>query len=283
MLSVIIPANNEETLLGACLDSLLASESTFCAIEVVVVANGCTDRTAEVARSYRTRVEARGWGLKVLDLVEGGKMHALNAGDKAASHPWRAYLDADVTVAPALLDQLCRALDGPKAVYASGTLRITAQSWVSRAYAATYRQVPFMARGVPGCGLFAVNAAGRARWDSFPDIISDDTFVRLLFKPQERIAVRATYNWPVVEGFAALVRVRRRQDRGARQVATMYPHLMAHEDKAALGIGGMLMLFARNPVGFAVYSSVAVAVRTGPSKLGVGGSQVGIADWSRGR
>lgn len=283
MLSVIIPANNEEALLGACLDALLSSDSTFCAIEVIVVANGCADHTAKVAQSYRARAEARGWKMKVLDLAEGGKMRALNAGDAAASLPWRAYLDADVTIAPVLLDQLCRALDGPKAVYASGTLRITAQGWVSRAYAATYRQVPFMARGVPGCGLFAVNAAGRARWDTFPDIISDDTFVRLLFRPQERVAVRATYNWPVVEGFGALVRVRRRQDRGARQVAALYPDLMAHEDKAALGLGGMLMLFARNPVGFAVYSSVALAVRTSSSKRGAGVSQVGIADWSRGR
>ncbi len=283
MLSVIIPANNEEALLGACLDSLLASDSTYCAIEVIVVANGCTDRTAALARSYKAQAEARGWTLKVLDLAEGGKMNALNAGDAAAGLPWRAYLDADVTVAPALLDQLCRALDGPKAVYASGSLRITAQGWVSRAYAATYRQVPFMARGVPGCGLFAVNAAGRARWDRFPDIISDDTFVRLLFKPEERVAVRAAYNWPVVEGFGALVRVRRRQDRGARQVAALYPHLMAHEDKAALGLGGMLMLFARNPVGFAVYSSVAVAVRTGERQRGTGISQVEVADWSRGR
>lgn len=283
MLSVIIPANNEEALVGACLDALFASDSTFCAIEVIVVANGCTDHTAKVAQSYKARAELRGWKLKVLDLVEGGKMRALNAGDAAASLPWRAYLDADVTVTPALLDQLCRALDGSKTVYASGTLRITAQGWVSRAYAATYRQVPFMARGVPGCGLFAVNAAARARWDTFPDIISDDTFVRLLFRPKERVAVSATYNWPVVEGFSALVRVRRRQDRGARQVAALYPDLMAHEDKAALGLGGMLMLFARNPVGFAVYSSVAVAVRTGANQRGAGASQVGMTDWSRGR
>ena len=283
MLSVIIPANNEQALLGACLNSLLASDSTACTVEIIVVANGCTDRTVEVARGYVAQAQARGWKMQVLDLPEGGKMRALNAGDAAARLPWRAYLDADVTVAPGLLNQLCRALDGPKAAYASGTLRITAQGWVSRAYAAPYRQVPFMARGVPGCGLFAVNAAGRARWDSFPDIISDDTYVRLLFRPEERIAVPATYDWPVVEGFGALVRVRRRQDRGARQVAALYPELMAHEDKPRLGPGGMLALFARNPVGFAVYSGVALAVRMGDRHRGSAASGVVMADWSRGR
>ncbi|MFU8883178.1 MAG: glycosyltransferase family 2 protein [Rhodobacterales bacterium] len=283
MLSVIIPANNEEALLGSCLKSLLASESPGCAIEIVVVANGCTDRTADLARDHVAQAVARGWRMQVLDLPEGGKMNALNAGDAAARLPWRAYLDADVTVAPALLDQLCRALDGPKAAYASGTLRITAQGWISRAYAATYRQVPFMARGVPGCGLFAVNAAGRARWGRFPDIISDDTYVRLLFRPSERVAVPATYQWPVVEGFGALVRVRRRQDRGARQVAALYPDLMKNEDKPRLGLGGMLMLLARNPVGFAVYSGVALAVRLGGRRGRLSASGVAVADWSRGR
>ncbi len=283
MLSVIIPANNEEALLGSCLKSLLASDSPACAIEIVVVANGCTDRTADLARDYVAQATARGWRMQVLDLAEGGKMNALNAGDAAARLPWRAYLDADVTVAPSLLDQLCRALDGPKAAYASGTLRITAQGWISRAYAATYRKVPFMARGVPGCGLFAVNAAGRARWGRFPDIISDDTYVRLLFRPSERVAVPASYYWPVVEGFGALVRVRRRQDRGAWQVAALYPDLMANEDNPRLGLGGMLMLFARNPVGFTVYSSVALAVRLGGRSKRAAASGVAVADWSRGR
>ena len=282
MLSVIIPANNEEALIGACLSSILASDSPACPVEIVVVANGCTDRTAAVAQGFVSQAEARGWKMQVLDLAQGGKMRALNAGDAAASLPWRAYLDADVMLSRGLLNQLCHALDGPKARYASGTLRITARGTISKAYAATYRKVPFMANGVPGCGLFAVNAAGRARWGKFPDIISDDTYVRLLFRPEERVAVRATYDWPVVEGFRTLVRVRRRQDRGTRQVAALFPKLMANEDKARLGLTGMMHLFLRNPVGFAVYSSVALAVRLGDRRRNtVPGSAV--ADWSRGR
>lgn len=282
MLSVIIPANNEEALIGACLTAILASDSPACPVEIVVVANGCTDRTAEVAQGFVAQALARGWKMTVLDLTQGGKMRALNAGDDAASLPWRAYLDADVTVSRGLLNQLCHALDGPKARYASGTLRITAKGTISKAYAATYRKVPFMAHGVPGCGLFAVNAAGRARWGKFPDIISDDTYVRLLFRPEERVAVAATYDWPVVEGFRTLVRVRRRQDRGTRQVAGLFPNLMENEDKARLGLTGMMHLFLRNPVGFAVYSSVAVAVRLADQRWSRAPGSV-AADWSRGR
>jgi glycosyltransferase involved in cell wall biosynthesis len=282
VLSIIIPANNEEALLGACLSSILACDSPACGIEIVVVANGCTDRTAAVAQGFVPQARARGWRMQVLDLPQGGKMRALNAGDAAASLPWRAYLDADVTVSCGLLNQLCQALDGPKARYASGSLRITARGLVSRAYAATYRRVPFMLKGVPGCGLFAVNAAGRARWGKFPDIISDDTYVRLLFRPEERIAVRASYDWPLVEGFRALVKVRRRQDRGVRQVAALYPDLMQNEDKARLGLRGILHLAVRNPVGFAVYAGVALAVRIGDSQRDMA-MGTALPDWSRGR
>lgn len=282
MLSVIIPANNEEALIGACLTAILASDSPACPVEIVVVANGCTDRTAEVAQGFVAQALARGWKMTVLDLMQGGKMRALNAGDDAASLPWRAYLDADVMVLRGLLNQLCHALGGPKAHYASGTLRITAKGTISKAYAATYRKVPFMAHGVPSCGLFAVNAAGRARWGKFPDIISDDTYVRLLFRPEERVAVRASYDWPIVEGFRALVKVRRRQDRGVRQVGALFPDLMANEDKARLGLRGIVHLAARNLVGFAVYSSVALAVRLGDQRRDVPAGAV-LADWSRGR
>lgn len=283
MLSIIIPANNEEAFLGACLSSLLACDSPACPVEIVVVANGCTDGTADVARGFVDQAQARGWRMQVLDLAQGGKMRALNAGDAAAHWPWRAYLDADVTLSRPLLKQLCATLDGPKARYASGRLRITAQGFVSRAYAATYRRVPFMARGVQGCGLFAVNAAGRARWGQFPDIISDDTYVRLLFRPEERVAVSANYDWPIVEGFAALIRVRQRQDRGVRQVAALYPDLLANDDKASLGVTGAAMLFLRNPVGFAVYASVALAVRWQDRRQRGTISGAALPDWSRGR
>ncbi len=46
MISVIIPANNEEGYIGTCLDLLLASDPPAKgAMQVIVVANGCMDDT----------------------------------------------------------------------------------------------------------------------------------------------------------------------------------------------------------------------------------------------
>jgi glycosyltransferase involved in cell wall biosynthesis len=273
LFSIIIPAANEERLIGACLAALAASDPVPVAVEVIVVANGCRDATVQAAEALRPAIAARGWRLLVLDLPQGGKPAALRAGDAAASGGLRAYLDADVTVSAPLLAQLAGALDRPDAAYASGRVRITAQGRIARAYARLWARVPFMARGVPGCGLFAVNAAGRARWGDWPDIISDDTFARLQFAPAERHGVAATYDWPIAEGFGNLVRVRRRQDRGVAEIAARFPALAAHDDKARLGLRGLIGLGLTDPAGFAVYAAVALGVRLSHGPDG----------WSRGR
>ena len=270
-LSVIIPASNEADYIGACLTALFASGPLDA--ECIVVANGCRDATAAVAQGFAAQATAAGWALTVLDLPQGGKPNALNAGDRTARGALRAYLDADVVVSPPLMAQLIAALGGDSPRYATGTAEIPrAQSWVTRAYARFWQRLPFAQSNAPGYGLFAVNPAGRARWGDFPAIISDDTFVRLQFEPHERVQVPASYAWPMIEGFSALTRVRRRQDAGVAEIDRLYPGLLAREAKARLGKADLLALALRDPLGFATYAAVSLAVRL---RRGQG--------WTRGR
>ncbi|WP_349768706.1 glycosyltransferase family 2 protein [Rhodobacter sp. NTK016B] len=261
-LSVIIPANNEERYIHACLSALLASEGPG-TLQVIVVANGCTDQTVSLSMARGAAFAARGWRLEVLDLPGLGKMGALNAGDQAAAYPARVYLDADVVVSPPLLAQLGEALDDDRALYVSGQPHVTAQGWLSRAFARFWVQVPFVANGVPGFGLFAVNGAGRGRWDKFPEIISDDTYVRVHFAPDERIKVAASYDWPLVEGFETLVRVRRRQDQGVAELERLIPDKMANEAKDTPPRGWLMQRALADPMAFVVYAAVKLAVRLG--------------------
>ncbi len=273
-LSVIIAARNEERYIAACLNALLAQDPLVDQVEVIVAANACTDQTVAVAKSFNTAFATRGWGLIVLDLAEGGKLGALNAAEARARGMGLVYLDADVRCEPALLRQLALALAVPEPRYATGTLAVApARAWITRAYANVWTELPFVKDGAVGAGLFAVNRPGRARWGQFPDIISDDTFVRLQFTRNERVEVPALYHWPMVEGFRNLVRVRRRQDAGVAEIHRLYPKLIANEEKSPIGWRGFLGLFVANPLGFLVYLSVHLAVRL----------QKKSPDWTRGR
>lgn len=271
-ISILIPANNEEHYIGPCLEGLLAQVTTHSA-EVIVSANACTDATVNIANGYKDRFAGKGWRLEVIDSPIGGKPAALNRADAAAIGQTRIYLDADVVMSPMLMDGLATALSASEPVYASGKLVVSpAKSWVTRAYGRIWCRLPFMAEGVPGAGLFAVNAEGRKRWVEFPQIISDDTFVRLQFDPDERVLVPASYTWPLVEGFSALVRVRRRQNAGVDELEELYPGILNREGKTPLTPGYLAKLMLTDPIGMAVYLTVSLAVR---AKRGTG--------WSRGR
>jgi len=263
VISVIIPAHNEAAYIPACLEALLAA--TGADLQVIVVANACTDETAALAH---------GFGVTVIETVQPGKLNALNLGEAEASGHVLAYLDADVIVSPEVMAQLAQALAGTAPRYASGRPVITAHSLFSRSYARFWRKLPFIARGVPGFGLFAVNRAGRARWGAFPQIISDDTFVRLCFAPHERVMVSATYCWPMIEGFANLVRVRRRQDLGVQEISNRFPDLLQNEDATSPSMARIAGMALRDPVGFAAYALVKLAVKTSYAR-GEG--------WARGR
>lgn len=270
-LSVIIPAHDEAGRIGACLRALFASDPVPGGAEAIIVANGCSDGTVAEARA--TQDAAVDWHVTVLDRAEPGKIAAIAAGEARARGAILAYIDADVVVSPPLCAEIAALLDRPDAAYASGRVTIPGpHSRLSRLYARFYRAVPFFHHGVPGCGLFAMTRAGRARWGDWPDIISDDTFARLHFAPSERHAASAPYSWPVVEGWAALVRVRRRQDAGVAEIARRFPMLVANDDPRPGARRRLLRAVLARPVAATVYAAVRLAARLRPAQ-----------GWARGR
>jgi glycosyltransferase involved in cell wall biosynthesis len=275
MPSIVIPANNESATLGPCLDSLVAQ--TFIGpVEIIVSANACIDNTIAVAESRRKKITARGWKLIIIDRPNPGKTAALNAADAVTTYHIKIYLDADVICSDTLITELVKALDTNDPRYASGTLTLTpSKSWVTRQFGKTWEKLPFMRTNVPGAGVFAVNETGRGRWGAFPNIISDDGYVRLLFKPSERVRVPSTYSWPLAEGFVNLVRVRRRQDAGNLELSTKYPELLINESKRKLTMHDHLLLFASRPISYFIYVILILAVRYGP--------RADTNEWARGR
>jgi len=262
-ITIVIPAHNEADYIAPCLRALLDQSDTAGVMQVIVAANACTDDTVPTCRAFAPEFAARGSGLRVLDLPAPGKTAALNSAEEGLVPGMRVYLDADVICAPDMIAQLREALTTDAPRYATGRLTVApARSAITRAYGRLWQELPFFKSGAVGAGLFAMNAAGRARWDTFPQIISDDTFVRLSFAPSERIEVPARYHWPMIEGFAGLVKVRRRQDAGVHEIRRLYPELLVNDDAPALGKFGAVRLALRRPWAFAVYLSVHLAVKT---------------------
>lgn len=274
-ISVIIAARNEEAYIDRCLSALLVqAEVPTGPVEVIVAANACTDATVAIASTRSAAFAARGWHLHVIELPTGGKLGALIAAEALAQGHIYAYLDADVVCDPPLLAQLNAALATTAPRYATGTLAVArADSMITRAYARIWQRLPFVQSGAVGAGLFAMNRPGRARWGVWPQIISDDTFARLNFAPSERVEVSARYHWPMVEGFANLIRVRRRQDAGVKEIASLYPALLGNEAKAPLTKSHLVRLACTDPAGLAVYLAVHIAVRLRPPS----------ETWTRGR
>lgn len=273
-MSVIIPAHNEAAYIANTLEALLRSDLTGLDAQAIVVANGCTDDTAAIARTFQDQAQEAGWRFQVIDSVQGGKPLALDLGEAECTGEVLVYLDADVIVSRGLVGALARALDSDTPLYGSGTPVISrSRSAITRAYARIWTRLPFFETRAPGFGLFAMNRAGRARWDSWPRIIGDDAFARLNFGPEDRVQVPDTYEWPLSDGFLALVRVRRRQDQGVREVMGFRPDLEANEDKLALGASGTFKLFLSDPVGWLVYAAVKLASRLPARGQG----------WARGR
>lgn len=85
-ISVVIPAYNAETFLLRAIESVLAQ--TFPPSEVIVVDDGSTDRTGDVARQFGDRV-------RFFHQENAGVSAARNLGIEKAQGEWIAFLDAD--------------------------------------------------------------------------------------------------------------------------------------------------------------------------------------------
>ena len=112
LISVIIPARNEERRLPACLQAL-AEQDYRGQVQVIVVPNGCSDSTASVARSHVGRMAPGQTLLVSQEMQAGSKPEALNKGDRLARAGQRVYLDADALLSSNALSMMAKALEQP--------------------------------------------------------------------------------------------------------------------------------------------------------------------------
>ena len=250
--SVIIPAHDEAGVIARTLHALAPLAPG--GIEVVVAANGCSDDTAEVARSVP--------GTRVLDLPEPGKTAALNAADEVARSWPRLYLDADITVTPQSVLDVFAHLDAGGGALAARPPYVWQSSGagpIVRSYYRARSRMPSMSRALWGAGAYALSQEGHRRVAPFPDVVADDVFVDQAFTEVEKAIVPTA---PVVvrtpRSAGALLSVLRRQARGPAELG-VDTSCSTLRELAGTVSGPLTLLDAL------VYAGLAVAARSGPA------------------
>lgn len=115
LLSFVIPAFNEEILIGECLTSvctLVAKHPLHAQMEIIVVNNASTDKTKQIAESFE--------GVKVVDEPQKSLYKARRAGAAVAKGKILAHIDSDTVLTDIWIDAALKHFNNPKVVALSG-------------------------------------------------------------------------------------------------------------------------------------------------------------------
>ncbi|GAA5525539.1 hypothetical protein Maes01_02109 [Microbulbifer aestuariivivens] len=253
--AVIIPAHNEEQSITALLRAL--SPGMQASLYTVTVAcNGCTDRTAAIVRYHFPEV-------RCIELSQASKVAALNAAERQGamdaaagdrdggaresenekeSGGWQAgypriYIDADVVINTSAVVSLiaaCRQASQPVVVAPRAVPITDGCAWIVRAYYRAWQKTVFFQQQGFGSGVYGLNRAARDKFDRFPNLISDDGFVRQRLAYQNILVVESAKS--LVQSprdLAGLIRIKTRSKLGCLEMNPRFPLPAAPASPAA--------------------------------------------------
>jgi glycosyltransferase involved in cell wall biosynthesis len=156
-ISVVLPAFNEEKLIGATLQAVHSARSAFAVIgwesEVVVCDNNSTDRTGEIARAA---------GAQVVFEPVNQIARARNAGAAAATGDWLIFVDADSQVSRELFADVAEVISGGRHLAGGCTVRLDHAPWWTGLFLHGWTAISLCARWAAGSFIFVEAEAFRA-------------------------------------------------------------------------------------------------------------------------
>ena len=154
--SVVIPAYNEEKLLGETLGHVNTARRVFDELgwgsELVVCDNNSNDRTAEIAGSA---------GAKVVFEPINQIGRARNTGAKAAAGEWLIFVDADSHPSPALFRDVAGEISSGKSLAGGSTVALAGRYPVARIIIHSWNFLSRVFRWAPGSFIFCEAAVFR--------------------------------------------------------------------------------------------------------------------------
>ena len=181
--SVVIPAHNEAATIGRSL-GVLHRGADGVELDVVVVCNGCSDTTAQVARRADPCAQ-------VIEIARPSKAEAVRVGNATARVFPRVHLDADVELDGASLLALLEPLRDGRALATAPRRSISREGcsvWVSWYYD-VWEALPQVESALFGRGVVALTEAAQVRVAALAPMMSDDLAMSETFTATERLVV----------------------------------------------------------------------------------------------
>src|ERR1041384_3222448 len=148
-ISIIIPAFNEEKLLGKTLRRVRQSSNAFAnlnwEVELIVCDNNSTDRTAAIAQAN---------GARVVFEPHNQISRARNCGAAAASGDWLVFVDADSRPTPDLFAEVSSAIKAGKCLAGGATIRFDRAALAGRLVARLWNGISRSLRWCAGPVIF---------------------------------------------------------------------------------------------------------------------------------
>ncbi len=155
-ISVVVPAFNEERLIGETLRRIQAALASFSKrgweTELIVCNNNSIDRTAELAAAA---------GAKVVFEPVNQIARARNGGANAATGDWLIFVDADSHPSAELFDDVAREIDSGRCVAGGCTMKLDGDYPKARLIAEAWNYVSRIFRWVAGSFIFCEAKAFR--------------------------------------------------------------------------------------------------------------------------
>ncbi len=126
MISVIIPAFNEEEQLGDCLESL-RGQITSKPFEVIVVDNNSNDKTVQIARAFEGSLN-----IHIIHEPKQGRGQARQTGFRAATGELLLCTDADAVQPPNWIEKMVMVFNATSCVAVAGSGRLKDGSRVAQ-------------------------------------------------------------------------------------------------------------------------------------------------------
>ena len=153
-ISVIVPAYNEEKLLGASLAEIKTAAAVFAArgweFELVVCDNNSTDRTAAIAAAA---------GAQVVFEPVNQIARARNAGAGIATGDWFIFVDADSHPSAELFADVAERIEGGRCLAGGSTVRLDTSQRLARSAAALWNGLSRLGGWLAGAFIFVEAAA----------------------------------------------------------------------------------------------------------------------------